>query len=366
MKNGSRASSLYLPLLCLLGAMLAGSVLLASNKRRAEAHEASVRAEALRAGPLVEIATVAPAPATRSLTLSGEARAFRQTTLYAKVSGYLKMVRVDKGDRVRDGEVLGVIEAPEVEQQVASKRADLDIKKLTEERYQGLADTGVISQQERDQAQADVRIASADLLALNALRGYEVIRAPFAGVITARYADPGALLQAATSSENALALVDVAEIDRVRIFVYLGQNEALFVHEGDPVSVYTEQFPDKKIAATITRFSRELDTRTRTMLTEIDVDNRAAGFLPGIYVRVDFSIPAPPAMEVPADALVFRNGGAAIAVEAGGRAKFVAIEAGDTDGKFVRVTRGVEAGDRVILHPGDDVADGSPVRVATK
>ncbi|HEX4478702.1 MAG TPA: efflux RND transporter periplasmic adaptor subunit [Polyangiaceae bacterium] len=362
----TRGTFIYVVGAFVVGTMLVSSLLLASSRRKAEAHEAEQRKNVQKSGVLVQVATVNASPGTRSVTLTGEVRAFRQATLYAKVSGYLKLVRVDKGDPVKEGDILGVIEAPEVEQQVASKRADLDIKKLTDSRYKNLAETGLISEQERDQARADVNIANADLLALNALRGYEVIRAPFTGVITARYADPGALLQAATSSESALALVDIAEVDKLRIFIYPGQNEALFVHEGDPVTVYSEQFPDKKISATITRFSKELDTRTRTMLTEIDIDNKTAGFLPGIFVRVKLSIAEPPSLSVPADALVFRADATFVARAENGKAKFVPIEAGDSDGKFVSVRQGLSPGDRVVLHPGDDVVDGSPLRIATQ
>src|SRR5262249_9448856 len=153
--------------------------------------------------------------------------------LYAKVSGYLKVVRVEKGDHVKEGELLGVIESPETEHDVASKKADLAVKKLTDKRYKSLAESGIVSEQDRDRAAADVEIAAAELLRVSALRGYELIRAPFAGIITARYADPGALLQAATSSQSALPLVDVTDSARLRIFVYLAQQDALFVHEGD-------------------------------------------------------------------------------------------------------------------------------------
>jgi RND family efflux transporter MFP subunit len=337
------------------------SLLLGTARKKAEGHEADRRARALELGPVVQSQKVTVAPANRTVTVSGEVRAYRETTLFAKVSGYLKLVRVDKGDRVAENEVLGVIEAPEVEQEIASKRADLSIKKLTDARYKALAQSGVLSQQDTDKAAADVQIATADLARLGALRGYQVIRAPFAGTITARFADPGALLQAATSSQSALPLVRVADLDRVRIALYLSQNEALAVHVGDPVSVLVDGRP-APFEAKISRFERELDPRTRTMLTEVELDNREAQLYPGTFVHVRLAIQEAPALQMPADAVVYQGGKAKAAVVRGGKATFVPIEVTPSDGQSVRVSSGVAEGDRVIRHPSDDVGEGAPVR----
>ena len=361
-----RGTLLYLVCAIVIGSMSVASLLLASNRRHAEREESNERRKAQERGPLVQVAIAEPAKPTRSVTLTGDVRAFREATLFAKVSGYVKMVNVDKGDPVREGEVLGVIEAPEVEQQVASKRADLDIKKITDDRYKALAQTGVVSQQDRDRAEADVRIANADLLALKALRGYEVIHAPFSGVITGRHADPGALLQAATSSDSALPLVDIADVESLRIFVYVGQSDAVGIHEADRVEITSDDYPGKVIDATITRFSKDLDPRTRTMLTEIDIDNRATRLLPGIFVHVKFDVAQSPGIGIPADALMLRGGASVVARVENGRAKFVTVDAGDSDGQTVRVRSGLNAGDRVVLHPGDDVVDGAQLQVATR
>jgi RND family efflux transporter MFP subunit len=367
--SAAQKGSARLPgaLVILLGIAAGGAFLLGHGRRRAEAEEARVRAETAGLGPFVEVAEVRAAAPERKLTLNGEVHALRESTLFAKVSGYLKLVRVDKGERVRAGDVLGVIEAPEVEQQIVSKKADVAIKKLTDARYHALAPTGVVSQEERDRAGADLQIAQADLATLDTLRGYQVIRAPFDGVITARYADPGALLQAATSSQSALPLVRIADIERVRILVYLGQNEALSVHEGDAATVWTDVDPGRRLEAKVTRFSKELDPRTRTMLTEIELDNREGQLYPGAFVRVGLTLAGRPSVLLPADALLFDSGKTAVATLRDGRAHFVAVEVADTDGKTVRAVPGaVEPGQKIILHPGDEVVDGAPVRVAVK
>ena len=342
----------------------AAALYLATTRHKAEAHETSARAEELAKGPRVTVAPVTKLPPGRLVTLPGEVHAFRESTLYAKVSGYLKYIRVDKGDRVKAGDVLGVIEAPELEQQARSKQADVAIRKLTDARYKMLEKNGLVSTQDAERAQADLTIANADLAQLQALQGYQVIKAPFDGVITARRADEGALLQAATSSQSALSLVDVADIKRVRIFLYLAQADALFVREGDPVTLWTEERPEAKVNATVTRFAKELDARTRTMLTEVDIDNSTtAPLYPGTFVRASLTLATPESLAIPADALAFRKGSPAVAVLRDGRAVVVPVEAGDTDGRLVHIKSGVSEGDRIILHPGDDVADGTPVQV---
>jgi RND family efflux transporter MFP subunit len=279
------------------------------------------------------------------------------------MSGYLRSVRVDKGDRVRQNEVLGILEAPEVEQQAASTRADLALKRVTEQRAQNLAPSGAVSQQELDQSRAQVSQLNAELARIEAMRGYSVIRSPFDGVITARYADPGALLQAATgSTQSALPLVDVADIERVRILVYLGQSEALFVREGDAVQIWNESKPDDKVSAKVTRFSRSLDPRTRTMLTEVELPNPKHVFYPGTFVRVRLVLATPPSLAMPADAVVFKDGISQVALVQNGAVHFVPVEVDSPDGKTVRVVKGVERNATVILHPGDDVLEGVKVQ----
>jgi membrane fusion protein, multidrug efflux system len=343
-----------------------GTAALVVARNHAEVREREERKEELAKGPIVEVAQVKAAPPTREFTVPGEVHALVEATIYAKVSGYLQLVHVDKGERVTKNEVLGIIEAPEVQQQVVSKRADVAVKKLTESRAQLLQQSGLMSQQELDQAAANVNIAEADLRQLESLSGYQVIRAPFDGVITARFADPGALLQAATQSVSALPLVSVANMDRVRVQAFLAQGEALFVHPGDHVTVWAQEKPDVRADATVTRMSRELDPKTRTMLTEIEIDNAKTGFYPGSVVRVRLSLSMPESLTIPSDALVESRGKYQVAVVQNERVSFVTVEVVDTNGTETRVRNGLKAGDTIVRHPSDDVVEGVKVRVATK
>ncbi len=340
-----------------------GTAALVVVRNRAEAREREDRAHAIELGPLVEVGHVTAAPPTREITVPGEVHALAESTIYAKVSGYLKLIHVDKGDRVKRDEVLGVIEAPEVEAQATAQRADLAVKKLTESRDRLLLQGGLLSQADLDQAAANVNISEAALKQLSTLSGYQVIRAPFDGVITARFADPGALLQAATSNVSALPLVTVANMDRVRVQAFLAQSDALFVHEGDAATVWAEEKADVRAEAKVTRIAKELDARTRTMLTEIEIDNAKTGFYPGSFVRVKLALQMPPALSVPSDALIETRGKFVVAVVDGDHVKFTPIEVVDTNGVESRVRGQVKVGDAIVRHPGDDVVDGARVRV---
>ncbi len=358
-----RSTFLYGFAVVMVGLAAGGTALLSVLRSRAEADERDARSKEVASGPLVETGVVKQSAPTRDITLSGEVHALKESTLYAKVSGYLQLIHVDKGDRVKGGEILGIVEAPEVEQQAISKRADLAVKRLTESRYQVLEKSGLLSQQDMEQAAANVNIAEADLKQLELLSGYQVIRAPFDGVITARFADPGALLQAATSTQAALALVSIADIDRVRVQAFLAQGDAVFVHEGDPVDVWTSEKPNVHANATVTRMAHELDPRTRTMLTEVEIDNRKTMFYPGSFVRVKLTLTAPPALSVPSDALIESGGKQMVAIVQGDHVRFSAVEVNETDGVDVRVQSGVQGGDVVVRHPSDDVVDGVRVRI---
>jgi len=359
----TRAFFLRAATIGVLAAAGGGALLLSSGRRHAEAKESDDRIAELARGPRVQAGRLTEGRRMRTVTLTAEVHAYRKTTLFAKVSGYLKAIRVEKGDRVREGQVIGVLESPETDNELASKRADLAVKKLADERLKLLGPSGVVSQQERERAEADEAIASSELARLAALQGYQVIRAPFDGIVTARYADPGALLQAATSSQAALPLVDVADVHRVRVQTYLAQEDALAVHEGDAVTLFVEGREGHPIEVKVTRYTRQIDPRTRTMLTEIEVDNQDGALYPGTFVRARFSLGVAPSKSAPAEAIVFQAGRPGVFVVKDGHARLVPVETSDHDGQTVRLVSGdVAPGDLVVLHPGDDVFDGSPVQ----
>ena len=283
--------ALYLAGIVLLVASALGAWRLTKNQQRAVASEAAARKQAADAGPRVDVIWASQAGAVHNLSLIGEAHPYQETTLYAKVSGYLRDISVDKGDRVTAGEVLGHIESPETDHQYQAAVADARNKRINANRAKTLVARDMISHQDADQAEADAEVAEANVAELATLRSYELLKAPFDGTVTARYADPGALLQnAANSQTSALPLVTVSETGRLRVYVYPSQSDAAFIRIGDPVVVSMPERPRLKVAARITRSSGELDPKTRTMLTEIDFDNTRSEILPGSFVDVSIRI----------------------------------------------------------------------------
>ncbi|HEY6837442.1 MAG TPA: efflux RND transporter periplasmic adaptor subunit, partial [Geobacteraceae bacterium] len=275
--------------------------------REIEKERQSRRAE-VKAGPRVPVATASRAPTKRSVTLNGEAHPYATVTLYAKVSGYLREIRVDKGDRVARGDLLAVIESPELDRQYDAAVADAKNKRIFAERERQLLKDGVVAEQDADNAVAAARVAEATAASLRSQKGYETIRAPFAGTVTARFVDPGTLLQSATTAQtSAQPLLTLSSTERLRIYVYLDQKNAALVKAGDRAVIADAVRPEARVEAKVSRMSDELDVKTRTRLVELDLDNRKGVFLAGGFVQVSLVLHAPPYVQVPVAALLMRG-----------------------------------------------------------
>jgi RND family efflux transporter MFP subunit len=327
--------------------------------------EAGAREQELGRGLRVRVAPVKQGPTVRRLTLQGEARPFAEVTLYAKVSGYLRNLRVDKGDRVRAGQLIATIEAPELDQQYQAAVADAKNKRANAKRYTALGPTGMVSSQELDQAQATADVADATQASLATQRNYRIIRAPFDGIVTARFADPGTLIQSAVNAQSgAVPIVTVSKADRLRVYVYPDQSSAAFVHPGDVAEIRTPERPAFSRKAPVARTAGQLSPRTRTMLTEIDVDDKDGAIVPGSFVQVTLETRRPPSLEIPAEALVMRNEKPHVAViDAVHRVHYRAVVLDDDDGQAVRVHDGVKEGDLVALDLGNAADEGAAVQV---
>jgi membrane fusion protein (multidrug efflux system) len=347
--------------IALFVAALAAGLLYWRHHHRIVAEGRSRQKEVDR-GPRIFVAAVLLSPGARELTLPADVRGFFQSTVYAKTSGYVKSIAVDKGDVVHKGQLLGVLESPEVDQQVAGAEADLLIKRRTFERYQKLVSKDFVSAQDFETARAQFQVAQATLRQMHALQNYETLRAPFDGTVTARYADPGALVPAATgSTQSALPLVDVADLRRLRIIVFVQQDAAPYLHVGDAATIAVDQRPDLKISAQITRFAKALDPRSRMMLCEIWVDNEHHLY-PGTFVHVTLHLAAPTLPVVPSSALMIRDGRPALAVIRDSRVRFVTIRPGLDDGRMAQILEGIKAGERVALNLPAELAEGALVR----
>jgi membrane fusion protein, multidrug efflux system len=327
-------------------------------------HEEKSRKDSLAHGPKVRVAKAKKAPEVKPVVLVGEAFPYANVTLYAKISGYLQEIRVDKGDQVKADQIVAVLDSPELNKQYAAALADARNKRADAERFQYLLKSGSISIQNAENAETTAKIAEDNAAALKAQKDYEVMRAPFDGIITARYADPGALVQAATSAQTtALPVVALSQTDRLRVYVYPDQKTASSVQLGDKAEISDATRPEIKVSATVSRTTGELDPKTRTLLVEIDLDNREGKILAGSFVQVTLFIHIPATIEIPAVGLVMRGDKSFVGtLDAQNKATFREVTVYESDGTTVRLLSGISDGDQVMLNIGQSISEGDQVQ----
>ena len=339
---------------------------LSSGKSAALEEARHARREEAARGPLVQVVALSLGPSTRQTTLLGDARPYQAATLYAKVSGYLERIEADKGDRVKAGDVIARIASPEIDQQHAAALADLENRRGVQRRTIALARNGNAAQQTVENATRDATMAEARARQLSALKSYQIVRAPFDGIVTERFADPGALVQnAENSQQSALALVSIADDTRLRIYVHVPQSDAALVRAGQKAVVADAANPKLTTEATVARTSGALDTETRTLLTEIDIERKGEGYrpLPGSFVYVTLDIPVQALPEVPAAALVLYGGKQQIAeIGPDNRVHFVPVEIVQTDGHNAQIAGDVRPGMRIGLNLPVTIQEGDLVR----
>ena len=348
-------------------AIAAGAVYLFwSGKTKRLEDEGKARAAMVDQGPLVATAISVHGPDFRKVSLLGEARPYKTATLYAKVSGYLARIAVDAGDRVKAGQFIAEINSPELDAQYRGATASLDNRRKLAERTRDLAEKGFFSQQALDNADTDVRTQEDVAKEIRTMQNYRVLVAPFAGVVTTRYVDQGALVTNATSNQtSAQPVVTISDTSKLRVTVYVDQVDASFIKPGTKVEITDSSNPTVKAEATVSRTSNELDPRTRTMATQVDFDNSNGTFLSGAFVAVSLLIPAKSFIEVPSAALITREGKTLVAVVGEDRRlKFTPIEVAGTDGKVIRIVSGIGEGVRVALNVPNTVSDGAKVNPA--
>lgn len=318
-------------------------------------------------GPRVLVVPVRHAPRTRSLELPGTVHGFIETPVYAKIAGYLKTITVDKGDRVKRGQLLAVLESPELEHEVANAQAAYRLARITDDRNQSLWRAGVIARQAADESAARVVEDKATLAQLAAMQDYKKIRAPFDGVVTARYVDPGALIpQSIAPAAVNVPLLALATLSPLRIYAEVPQSVAPFVKDGDPATVTVTEYPGRIFEGNVTRHPSALTSATRTMLVEVDLPGDDHALLPGMYAKMGLRLRAPEGpSQVPDDALVFRNGKPFVPLVRNNHLKLMEVMLGYDDGVDVEITRGVGPDDLVAINVGQAARDGAPVRPMT-
>ena len=387
-----------LGLVVLLGGLFAAGYLPKQARERELA--ANVKKEKTTL-PEVNVAAAKNAATEADLVLPGNITPLTEAVINGRAEGYLRKRYADIGDRVRPGQLLAEVEAPELEQQVqqaraslaqtraglghaqqglAQSQANLRLADLTVQRWKTLADRGVVSKQELDQRQAafetqqatvqsaesDVRAAEENIRASEAnvarvsnLQGYVKITAPFAGVVTARNVDVGSLI----TTNGSTPLFRIAQIDTLRIMVDVPEQSAPMIRIGEPAEVTLQEFPGRKFLGKVSRTANSLDAGTRTLPTEVQVPNADRALLPNMYAQVRLiGVRLGPAILVPGDALVVRPEGTLVAIVGpGNKLHFQPVEVGRDYGPEIEIRSGLKAGDRVVVNPTDEVREGAVV-----
>lgn len=308
--------------------------------------------------------------------MPADVQAFVQASIHARASGYLKSWFVDIGDHVTNGQVLAQIDTPELDEQFAQAKAQLDqakasldLAKITSDRWTELLKTASVSDQDAAEkksayvlAQANVEAARANLDRLQYLKGFDNVIAPFDGVITARNTDIGQLITAASGPE----LYRMAQINPLRVYVQVPQQYLYSITSGQKAELGFLEIPGKSFEATVTRLAGAVDPTTRTLQVELQVPNPKNEIFAGSYAQVRFKENAgPDALTISDNAIIFRAQGTQVAVVVDdGKVKLLDVKLGRDFGSTIEVLDGLKTSDRVIDNPPDSIADGMIVEVA--
>ncbi len=324
----------------------------------------------------------------QEIVIPGNMQAYSMAPIYARTAGYVKAWYHDIGAHVRKGELLAVIETPELDQQLSQARADLataqanaGLAKVTADRYQDLVSKNAVSQQDTDNAASafrarntEVASAQANVQRLLELQSFEHITAPFDGVITARNVDIGQLITstgstdapgASTQNSSSKEIFDIAAINTLRVFINIPQVHAPDAKNGTLATLTLPQYPNRAFQGKLVRSSDAVDPTTRTLLAEVDVDNRSGELLPGSYTEVHLHTKDPaPALVVPISAVILQPDGLHVAVVDGDQiAHVLRVTPGRDFGSSMEILSGLNAGQAVITNPPDSLTDGEKVRV---
>ena len=326
------------------------------------------------------------------VTLPGTTQAWTAASIYARASGYIEKRYADIGDRVKQGQLLAVITAPELDHQIAQAEANLlqaeansrqtqanrDLARVTNLRSARLTAQGWVTQEQGDtdrytyQAQqqatqvatANIAAMQAQLLVLRQQKAYQQVVAPFDGVVTQRNIDVGSLVTADAATTLSTSMFAMTQSDVIRVWAYVPQDAAFGVSPGVDAVIRVPEMPDRTFPGKVTRIADALQPGTRTLLTEVDVPNPDGALSPGVYCTVELQIPRKtPALIVPAAATIFNRNGIQVVVVEDGVAHIRKITEVRDFGTSVEASSGVKDGDRVILNPPVDLADGAKVQI---
>src|SRR4030081_3713058 len=360
-------------------ALIAVAALLAWGIWSRVSASTALRAETAQAA-LPSVSVVSPkqtAPA-EEIILPGNVQPFITSPVYARTNGYLKKWYFDIGAHVKQGQLLALIETPEVDQQLQQTRSNLataqpnpELATITKTRYQGLLKSNAVSQQDADNAvgtyNANKAIVEADKAAVeqySALVSFEKIYAPFDGVITARNTDIGDLINSGSGGGAKTDLFHIVQPGTLRVYVNVPEEYSQGIKIGMTADLNITEFPGRKFQGKLVRTANDINVTTRTLLVEIDVDNPTGTLLTGSYAEVHLAVPTQAStLLLPVNTLIFRSEGLHVATVKDGKVVLTAVTPGHDFGNQIEIVAGLKAGDQLIVNPPDSIVAGQAVQI---
>src|SRR6266849_4897497 len=339
----------------------------------------TLRAETAQAAlPAVSVVSPKQTAPAEEIILPGNVQPFITSPIYARTNGYLKKWYFDIGAHVKQGQLLAVIETPEVDQQLQQARsnlltaqANLELAAITKARYQGLLKSNAVSQQDADNAvgtyNANKAIVEADQAAVEqyaALVSFEKVYAPFDGVITARNTDIGDLINSGSNANAKTDLFHIAQPGTLRVYVNVPEEYSRGIKVGMTADLALAEFPGRTFQGKLVRTADAINMTTRTLLIEIDVANPTGTLLTGSYAEVHLKVPAPPStFIIPVNTLIFRSEGLRVGIVKDGKVALTAVTPGHDFGNQIEIVAGLKPGDQVIINPPDSIVTGQQVQI---
>ena len=329
---------------------------------------------------LTAVSVVSPKPSApaEEIILPGNVQPFITSPIYARTNGYLKKWYFDIGAHVKQGQLLAIIDTPEVDQQLQqimsnleTAKANLALAEITKNRYQGLLKTNAVSQQDADNAagtynanKAIVDANQANVNQLKALQSFEKIYAPFDGIVTARNTDIGDLINSGSSSTARTDLFHISQPGKLRVYVNVPQEYSQGIKVGMTADLSLAEFPGRKFQGTLVRTAEAINATTRTLLIEISVDNPSGTLLTGSYAEVHLKIPTQAStLLLPVNSLIFRSDGLRVGVVKDGKVALTTVTPGHDFGSQIEIVSGLNPTDQIIVNPPDSIVSGQQVQV---
>jgi RND family efflux transporter MFP subunit len=365
------------PIISVVAVIVAGALIAAWGiADRGHAMTELVRETREQAVSTVVVTTPTRGAASEEVALPGNVQAYTDAAIFARTAGYLKTRLADIGSHVQAGQVLAEIDTPEIDQQLLQARAELAtaqanaaLAKTTAARYEDLIKSDSVSRQDLDNAagnydakKAAVLSAEANVKRLEELQRFKTIHAPFAGVITARSTDIGALIGPGTSAKE---LFHIAAMDRLRVFVDVPQMYSRAARPGVQATIGIQDLPGRTFTGKLARTAQSIDAGSRTLLVEIDLDNPGGEILPGSFAQVHLKLPTDATtFRLPVNTLIFRSEGLRVAAVKNGTVSLIPITIGRDFGSTVEVIAGLDGSESIVVNPSDSLASGQAVTVA--